>query len=227
VLVPEDSTLAGLHRVIQAAMGWADRHLWRMQIGGVEYSDVTMEGWGERVHAAGAVRLNGVAGPGDVLLYGYDFEDSWEHRIQVEKVSPADSGETSPVCIVAERACPPEDCGGVPGYERLLEVLAQAEARLQRVLSENPEATIDDLNVALQGALSGYNLRPQVARPVPDAAGTATCLYGRARGLTDQLSSQGVSRRRSRRSRLALQFAPEFTVMTVQAPAAPVKSRNG
>ena len=28
-----------------------------------------------------------------------------------------------PSCIAGERACPPEDCGGTPGYERLLKVL--------------------------------------------------------------------------------------------------------
>ena len=29
-----------------------------------------------------------------------------------------------PVILAGKRACPPEDCGGVPGYYRLLEVLA-------------------------------------------------------------------------------------------------------
>ncbi len=28
-----------------------------------------------------------------------------------------------PVCIDGERACPPEDCGGVDGYYRMLEIL--------------------------------------------------------------------------------------------------------
>jgi hypothetical protein len=29
------------------------------------------------------------------------------------------------VCLAGERACPPEDCGGVPGYEDILRLLAQ------------------------------------------------------------------------------------------------------
>ena len=225
VLVPADVTLAGLHRVIQATMGWEDQHLWRFQIGDAEYSDAPVEGWGEPMREA-SVRLHEVAGPGDVLLYEYDLGDSWEHRIQVEAVRPREPGRVYPVCTTAERACPPENCGGVPGYEDLLEVLAdpndpeheslrewlggpfdpqtvsvdevnrrlarteprvkgaapggsgsahpgnpaeaamrelrsQAEALVQEVLEENPEATIDDLNAVLQGSLSGYNLRPQ------------------------------------------------------------------
>jgi hypothetical protein len=57
------------------------------------------------------------------FLYRYDFGDNWEHEMVLEKVlSPAD-GVRYPVCLAGARACPPEDCGGVIGYERMLEAL--------------------------------------------------------------------------------------------------------
>jgi hypothetical protein len=124
VLVPEDTTLVGLHRVIQAAMGWEDYHLWKFEVGGAEYGEKGEMDWGRPVRSARTARLDEVADPGDVLRYEYDFGDSWEHRVRVEKVLPAEPGREYPVCVAAERACPPEDCGGVWGYQHLLEVLS-------------------------------------------------------------------------------------------------------
>jgi hypothetical protein len=56
--------------------------------------------------------------------YEYDFGDSWEHKITVEKILPCDAAAaTSALCLGGARACPPEDCGGVWGYANLLEAL--------------------------------------------------------------------------------------------------------
>jgi len=55
--------------------------------------------------------------------YEYDFGDSWEHKIQLEKILPREKDVNYPRCIGGKRACPPEDCGGIWGYERLLEIL--------------------------------------------------------------------------------------------------------
>jgi hypothetical protein len=61
---------------------------------------------------------------GKAFLYEYDFGDSWEHDIRVEKIQAPDPSWTAfAECIGGARACPPEDCGGVPGYEDLLETL--------------------------------------------------------------------------------------------------------
>lgn len=49
---------------------------------------------------------------GDKLRYEYDFGDGWDHTIEVEKVLPETL--SAPRCIGGRRACPPEDCGGVP-----------------------------------------------------------------------------------------------------------------
>lgn len=55
--------------------------------------------------------------------YGYDFGNSWEHEITVEKVLPPDpKAATVTRCLDDTRACPPEDRGGIWGYANLLEI---------------------------------------------------------------------------------------------------------
>jgi len=71
------------------------------------------------------VRLDEVlAEPGDRLWYEYDFGDSWEHRLVLEQVR-AHNPEATPIrCLAGANACPPEHCGGIGGYQHLLEILA-------------------------------------------------------------------------------------------------------
>jgi hypothetical protein len=59
---------------------------------------------------------------GSSLTYTYDLGDGWEHSIVLEKRFSGCDDEY-PVCLDGQQACPPEDCGGVPGYYDLLEVL--------------------------------------------------------------------------------------------------------
>jgi hypothetical protein len=59
--------------------------------------------------------------------YTYDFGDSWEHEILVEKILPATENTTYPVCVTGKNACPPEDCGGLWGYAELLSILNDPE----------------------------------------------------------------------------------------------------
>ena len=56
--------------------------------------------------------------------YEYDFGDSWEHKILLEKIFPFDNKMALPVCIKGKRACPPEDCGGIWGYEEFLKTIS-------------------------------------------------------------------------------------------------------
>ncbi len=62
--------------------------------------------------------------PKDKIIYEYDFGDSWEHELLLEKVLAPDPAIRYPICVTGKRACPPEDCGGIWGYAELLEALA-------------------------------------------------------------------------------------------------------
>jgi hypothetical protein len=63
-------------------------------------------------------------GASPAVVYLYDFGDSWTHVVQYEGDVPAQRGVKYPMCVGGERKCPPEDCGGIPGYMDLLEALA-------------------------------------------------------------------------------------------------------
>jgi len=63
------------------------------------------------------------------MQYTYDMGDDWRHRIIVEKVIPADSGVQYPQFLGGERRCPPEDCGGPPGYYEFLDKMAKTRSK--------------------------------------------------------------------------------------------------
>jgi hypothetical protein len=127
LLVPADLTLAQLHDVVQAAMGWQDCHMHEFSAGQRHFGTLNPE---DRlmgmppVENERTVRLANVLGRvGAKILYTYDFGDSWEHGIVLEKRLPADPGTAYPVCTGGERACPPEDSGGIGGFYDLLDAL--------------------------------------------------------------------------------------------------------
>ena len=41
---------------------------------------------------------------------------------------PRDNTQNYPICIAGEGACPPDDCGGIPGFEEILATLAHGKA---------------------------------------------------------------------------------------------------
>lgn len=127
VLVPSDITLAALHFVIQEAMGWTNSHLHQFtvgerRIGGLEQDEGELGFEDER-----KIRLNRLVELGGSFDYEYDFGDDWIHEVKVEKRLELDGRLTSALCIAGARACPPEDVGGVGGYEDFLEALADPE----------------------------------------------------------------------------------------------------
>lgn len=133
VLVPSGITFLRLHKIIQAAFGWQDYHLFNFDFGDIvvhipdpDYAPGELYG--------PARELNAKRTKIDVLLcerkrcvYTYDFGDNWRHEVVLEKVLPAEEGQYCPVCIAGARHRPPEDVGGVSGYEEFLEVIRDPE----------------------------------------------------------------------------------------------------
>jgi len=131
IQIDNDSSFWDFHVAIQNAMGWTDSHLHefsiinpftkkkdRIGIPDDEYiSDCTpLADWEHKVSDYLKLKQN------KRFNYTYDFGDDWEHLIEFE-------GELEkqkikyPACTGGARACPPEDIGGVYGYENFLQAI--------------------------------------------------------------------------------------------------------
>jgi hypothetical protein len=123
VEVADDITLAQLHKIIQAVMGWTNSHLHMFTAGGVSYGVPDPDDFME-VRSERQARLNELlAAPKQKLNYEYDFGDSWTHEVLLEELKEPEPGVSYPRCIAGKRACPPEDCGGVWGYADFVEAI--------------------------------------------------------------------------------------------------------
>jgi hypothetical protein len=124
LLVPGEVRLAHLHTVLQVAMGWQDAHLHQFIVGGRIYGQPDFE-WEAQaavdwVGNENQVFLQAMVKSGDTFIYEYDFGDGWQHEVVVGQVLPAEKGITYAVCLDGAGACPPEDVGGISGYEDFL-----------------------------------------------------------------------------------------------------------
>ncbi len=144
--VPRTITLAKLHRVLQAALGWTDSHLHQFVVGDTTYGDPDLliddppSASTRRVTLADPpsastrrVTLAQVAPDGGAALrYAYDFGDGWDHLIVVERLRWHDPDAQGAVCLAGGNACPLEDCGGIGGYADLLATLRRGRGREYR-----------------------------------------------------------------------------------------------
>lgn len=129
VQVPSFITLADLHEIIQLSMGWFDSHLHQFDIDSVFYGPPLEEDWDmEAVENEEEYTLQSLADRLEPHFdYIYDFGDDWQHRITVEKILQPGEGKPYPVLIKGKRSCPPEDIGGVWGYQEFLEAYSNPD----------------------------------------------------------------------------------------------------
>jgi hypothetical protein len=127
IQVTGDTSLLKLHQILQIAMGWYDSHLHQFIVWGTYYGIPDPDFPYEIKSETRAKLSQVVAQEKDKFTYEYDFGDSWEHEIVVEKILQPETGTHYPVCLAGKRACPPEDCGGVWGYADLLEAIRDPE----------------------------------------------------------------------------------------------------
>ena len=127
LLVPGEIKLSKLHSIFQAAMGWEDYHLHVLEIGGLAYGPPDEEPDEEELDEDSAVLSEVVEAPMR-FSYRYDFGDDWRHEVVVESVEPVPLILKFATCVDGQRACPPEDCGGTGGFERLVEAFRNPDS---------------------------------------------------------------------------------------------------
>lgn len=123
IRVPETYTFWEFHVAIQDVMGWDDCHLHEFRlvspktgtegcIGIPGEENDLLPGWEQKIAEWFSMQNSRAC-------YLYDFGDSWEHTVVLEKILPREKEVNYPVCVDGSRACPPENCGGIPGYEEI------------------------------------------------------------------------------------------------------------
>jgi hypothetical protein len=129
----KNCTLDKLHERIQTAMGWTNSHLNHFKIGEQFYGDPLLmeENFEEFSYEdSTSTRISDILprdGKRFRFEYEYDFGDSWWHEVLFEGCLRAEPGRRYPVCVEGARACPPEDVGGVWGYEEYQEAMADLD----------------------------------------------------------------------------------------------------
>lgn len=135
IVVPATYHFWELHVAIQDAMGWLDCHLHAFRLRNPDTDTIEeigipddapfeddrpcLPGW--EVPIAAYFR-----NPGDRSVYIYDFGDGWEHDLLLEEIIARQPKKKYPRCLDGARACPPEDCGGIRGYEDLMQILSDS-----------------------------------------------------------------------------------------------------
>ncbi len=124
--VPANINLDELHMVLQVVMGWTNSHLYQFKMRETYYGEPQPDFGVDdfEMEDASRTKLSELVDKENAkFIYEYDFGDSWEHEILIEKILTTEPGVHYPVCLTGKRACPPEDSGGVWGYSEMLETL--------------------------------------------------------------------------------------------------------
>jgi len=126
--VRNDLSFRQLHDVLQRAMGWENAHMHEFEVGKHSIGEAPRETlFGAPAAARDERRTKLAAALGAVrkFRYWYDFGDDWWHTIKIEALFPFDEGQPDAELVDGAGACPPEDCGGPPGYAELLAIQGQ------------------------------------------------------------------------------------------------------
>ena len=137
VTVPGFITLDRLHDVFQIVMGWSDTHSHEYLIGGKRYVSEPEESPSEGCLEEGLARLGTFFAKPGSFEYTYDFGDDWVHSITVEKTGLPDDAEWGNLfCTDGGGACPPEDVGGIPGFEQFCEAISNRKHPEHKAMKE-------------------------------------------------------------------------------------------
>lgn len=127
IQVSAETSFSELHHIIQLAMGWENAHQYEFKLNEIliyDFLDVLDDRINPFERDSEDTFLNEfITMKNPKFTYVYDFGDSWEHEILLEKVLPDDGIKKYPYCVDGACACPPEDCGGIWRYQEILNIL--------------------------------------------------------------------------------------------------------
>jgi len=126
VIVPESFTFEQFHLVIQESFGWGNYYLYQFSPSGYGSNPVianpSLDDWEKPAMNASKTKISAIFKvENQKFTYIYDFGDDWMHSILLENIFPEKVMKAT--CMDGKGSCPPEDCGGPWGYERMKEIL--------------------------------------------------------------------------------------------------------
>ncbi len=154
ILIENDITFKKLHEIIQLSFGWTNSHLYNFDVNGILFSIPDKEFKNNDLDAKNKI-TEFLIEEGQKAHYTYDFGDNWEHEIEIVDVLKKEKGIRYPKCLDGKRNGPPEDCGGIPGYEDVIDALtskdkSEYEDLLEWLGNYDPEKfDIDKINKAI------------------------------------------------------------------------------
>jgi hypothetical protein len=176
--VPLHFNLRELHLVLQAAFGWMNAHMHEFEIGGLNFADELAQAERDdddpKVFDEMEVRLRDFTRePGTVFRYVYDMGDNWIHTVRLENSLELEPAPKVARCVEGARARPPEDVGGVSGYQEFLEAVFDRSHEEHRAMLRwagghfgpqwfDLESTNKDVDRALHANLKRRAKQPRV-----------------------------------------------------------------
>ena len=133
ITVPANYSFYEFHRTIQVAFGWTNSHLFQFSPKGFGSTPCIQQAFDDALDYHDEEPLDAeeisiaqiFKKEKQKYTYIYDFGNSWEHSVLLEKIIPENS--TKPKLLAGKGKCPQEDCGGVWGYAEMKEVLNNHE----------------------------------------------------------------------------------------------------
>lgn len=125
IQIPSSIKLCCLHSALQVVMGWTDSHLHQFEKDGKNWGVPEWDEFDEfdLIDEDQTKLAKVLKAEGDSMVYQYDFGDDWRHDVVLENIISVNSAVNTPICFGGERRCPPEDVGGVHGYQEFLDVI--------------------------------------------------------------------------------------------------------
>ena len=140
LIVPANYSFHNFHIAIQVAFGWDNSHLYEFSPNGygsypsIKEPSEDNEDYGETLDSDETKLLEIFTKEKQKFTYIYDFGDDWIHSIVLEEILP--NIEMYPRLLAGKGKCPPEDCGGIWGYEKLKETLSNIDHPEYKEMSE-------------------------------------------------------------------------------------------
>ncbi len=160
--VDSQISLAQLHEVLAAVMGWSGEEDYRFKVPHQSEADSDIISSADAtIHSLNLSTL--ITQPGDSFLYTYSLAKGWIHKVSLESWQHSEPNREPPYVLAGEQACPPEFCIGIWDYEGLIDRLSDSDAPDYDCLWENVGYDFDPARFDLQAANQRLTDRRQSA----------------------------------------------------------------